>query len=113
MDKEQLYAKRKALVKHCWEQYQVKKDPRWLAEICDNLPFFEYPEVGAEISRLLSSKFHKRNQIDEQTMRSEIQKLWEMLEGTDTDRAIYQKIANIYFGNDEGASVRIRKIVGK
>jgi hypothetical protein len=46
-------------------------------------------------------------------MRSEIVKLWEMLEGTDTNRAIYQKIANIYFGNDEGASERIRSIVGK
>ena len=113
MNKEKLYAKRKALVKNCWEQYQIKKDPRWLAEICDNLPFFEYPEVGAEISRLLSSKFHKRNQIDEQTMRLEIQKLWEMLEGTDTDRAIYQKIASIYFGKNEGASERVRKIIGK
>ena len=69
--------------------------------------------MGAEISRLLSSKFHKRNQIDEQTMRSEIQKLWEMLEGTDTDRAIYQKIASIYFGKNEGASERVRKIIGK
>ena len=113
MNKEQLYAKRKALVKHCWEQYQVKKDPRWLAEICDNLPFFEYPEVGAEISRRLSKNFHKVNKIDDQTMRSEIKKLWEIWENTDTDRAIYQRIASIYFGDDKASEDRVRKIVGK
>lgn len=113
-DTEKIYAKRKALVAHCWEQYQVKKDPRWLAEICTELPFFEHPEVGAEIARLLakpSKGFHKRDQIFEQTRRSEIRKLWSLWKGTDTDVAVRGKIAEIYFGDDEKAENRVLKII--
>ena len=110
-DAETIYAKRKALVAHCWERYQVKKDPRWLAEICTELPFFEHPEVGAEIARLLAKRFHKRDDIYEQTRRAEVLKLWQLLEGTDTDRAVYDKIADILYDSDHEAREKIRKII--
>jgi hypothetical protein len=110
-DAEIIYAKRKALVAHCWKQYQVKKDPRWLAEICTELPFFEHPEVGAEIARLLAKRFHKVDQIFEQTRRAEVIKLWQLLEGTDTHRAVYDKIADILYDSDHEAREKIRKII--
>ena len=110
-DADAIYAKRKALVAHCWKQYQVKKDPRWLAEICTELPFFEHPEVGAEIARLLAKRFHKRDDIYEQTRRTEIRKLWSLWKGTDTDVAVREKIAEIYFSDDEKAENRILKII--
>ena len=110
-DADAIYAKRKALVAHCWKQYQVKKDPRWLAEICTELPFFEHPEVGEEIARLLTKRFHKIDQIFEQTRRAEVKKLWQLLEGTDTDRAVYDKIADILYDSDHEAREKIRKII--
>ena len=49
------------LVENFWKQYQIDKDPKWLAEICLNVPFFDYPEVGKEIAKLLEGQFHKQN----------------------------------------------------
>ena len=49
------------LVENLWKQYQIDKDPKWLAEICRNVPFFDYPEVGKEIAKLLEGQFHKQN----------------------------------------------------
>ena len=51
----------RALVANLWKQYQIDKDPKWLAEICLNLPFFDHPEVGEEIAKLLEEQFHKQN----------------------------------------------------
>ena len=50
------------LVENLWKQYQVDKDPKWLAEICLNVPFFDNPEVGKEIAKLLEGKFQKKNE---------------------------------------------------
>ena len=50
------------LVENLWKQYQIDKDPKWLAEICLNVPFFEHPEVGEEIAKLLEGKFHNKNE---------------------------------------------------
>ena len=50
------------LVENLWKQYQIDKDPKWLAEICLNVPFFDHPEVGKEIAKLLESLFNKKNQ---------------------------------------------------
>ena len=50
------------LVENLWKQYQVDKDPKWLAEICLNVPFFDHPEVGKEIAKLLEGKFQKKNE---------------------------------------------------
>ena len=49
------------LVENLWKQYQKRKDPKWLAEICLNVPFFDHPEVGKEIAKLLESQFNKRS----------------------------------------------------
>ena len=50
------------LVESLWKQYQIDKDPKWLAEICLNIPFFDHPEVGEEIAKLLEGQFRKKNQ---------------------------------------------------
>ena len=50
------------LVENLWKQYQIDKDPKWLAEICLNVPFFDHPEVGEEIAKLLEGLFSKKNQ---------------------------------------------------
>ena len=50
------------LVGNLWKQYQIDKDPKWLAEICLNVPFFDHPEVGKEIAKLLEGQFNKKNQ---------------------------------------------------
>ena len=50
------------LVENLWKQYQIDKDPKWLAEICLNVPFFDNPEVGKEIAKLLEGKFQKKNE---------------------------------------------------
>ena len=48
-----IYERRKAMVEEYWQKYQDSKDPKHLAIICRELPFFEHPEVGNEIAKLL------------------------------------------------------------
>ena len=55
------FIENQTLVEKLWKQYQINKDPKWLAEICLNVPFFDHPEVGKEIAKLLESQFHKRS----------------------------------------------------
>ena len=55
------FIENQALVENLWKQYQKNKDPKWLAEICLNVPFFDHPEVGKEIAILLDNQFHKRS----------------------------------------------------
>ena len=55
------FIENKTVVKNFWKQYQITKDPKWLAEICLNVPFFDHPEVGKEIAKLLESQFHNRS----------------------------------------------------
>ena len=50
------------LVENLWKKYQIDKDAKWLAEICLNVPFFDHPEVGKEIAKLLEGQYHKKNQ---------------------------------------------------
>ena len=50
------------VVENLWKQYQIDKDPKWLAEICLNVPFFDNPEVVKAISKLLEGQFHEKNQ---------------------------------------------------
>ena len=47
---------RKALVAEQWHKYQALKNPKHLAVICRELPFFDHPEVGDEIAKLLMDK---------------------------------------------------------
>ena len=41
------------MVEKLWKQYQKDNNPKWLADICLNVPFFDHPEVGKEIAKLL------------------------------------------------------------
>ena len=43
----------KAIVEKLWKQYQKDNNPKWLAEICLNVPFFDHSEVGKEIAKLI------------------------------------------------------------
>jgi hypothetical protein len=47
------YSENKAIVEKLWKQYQKDNNPKWLAGICLNVPFFDHPEVGEEIAKLL------------------------------------------------------------
>ena len=47
------YSENKAIVEKLWKQYLKDNNPKWLAEICLNVPFFDHPEVGEEIAKLL------------------------------------------------------------
>ena len=46
------YSENKAIVEKLWKQYQKDNNPKWLADICLNVPFFDHPEVGEEIAKL-------------------------------------------------------------
>ena len=50
------YEQRKALVSEQWRSYVESKNPRHLATICRELPFFDNSEVGKEMARLLLKK---------------------------------------------------------
>ena len=50
------YEQRKMLVSEQWSKYQETKNPKYLAVICRNLPFFDHPAVGEEIASLLLKK---------------------------------------------------------
>ena len=60
------------LVENFWKQYQIDKDPKWLAEICLNVPFFDHPEVGKEIAKLLEGQFKKRTTINEKNLKKDL-----------------------------------------
>ena len=47
------YDQRTALVSEEWHNYKETKDPKHLAIVCRELPFFGHPEVGEEIAKLL------------------------------------------------------------
>ena len=47
------YRENQAMVEKLWKQYQKDNNPKWLADICLNVPFFDHPEVGKEIAKLL------------------------------------------------------------
>ena len=105
------YLINQALVEHLWKQYQVKKDPRWLAEICLNVPFFDNQQVGQEIARLLEKQFHTINQIDEQTRRNDIWRLWKLWKDSDKDTSVRERIAAVFFKDDQAGPERVRGII--
>ena len=47
------YSENQAMVEKLWKKYQKDNNPKWLADICLNVPFFDHPEVGEEIAKLL------------------------------------------------------------
>ena len=49
----QSYSENQANVEKLWNQYQKDNNPKWLAEICLTVPFFDHPEVGKEMAKLI------------------------------------------------------------
>ena len=49
------YSENQAMVEKLWKKYQKDNNPKWLADICLNVPFFDHPEVGQEIASLLNN----------------------------------------------------------
>ena len=47
------YSENQAIIEKLWKQYQKDNNRKWLADICFNVPFFEHPEVGKEIAKLI------------------------------------------------------------
>ena len=47
------YSENQAIIENLWKQYQKDNNRKWLADICLNVPFFEHPEVGKEIAKLI------------------------------------------------------------
>lgn len=49
------FEENQAIVEKLWKQYQKDNNPKWLADICLSVPFFDHPEVGKEIAELLKT----------------------------------------------------------
>ena len=119
MSKEQLYAANKAFVEHCWRRYTEKPDPRWLAEVCKKLPFFENPHVGQEIAKRLEPLFWQTPAESEQIIQQDVWRLWRAWRGSDKDTIVRQRIADVFFINeetgerDDGGAERVRGIIRK
>ena len=47
------YSENQATIEKLWKQYQKDYNRKWVADICLNVPFFEHPEVGKEIAKLI------------------------------------------------------------
>ena len=47
------YSENQAIVEKLWRQYQKDNNPKWLADIYLNVPFFDHPEVEEKIAKLL------------------------------------------------------------
>jgi len=55
----QIYDRRKFMVAERWAKYEKDKNPVHLASICRDLSFFDHPQVGVEIARLLLADFYR------------------------------------------------------
>tara|TARA_E500000331_G_C16673192_1_gene462140 strand:+ start:73 stop:297 length:225 start_codon:yes stop_codon:yes gene_type:complete len=53
------YDNRKDMVAQKWAEYEKDKNPVHLASICRELSFFDHPQVGEEIARLLLADFYQ------------------------------------------------------
>ena len=47
------YSENQAIIEKLWKQYQKDNNRKWLADISLNVPFFEHPEVGKKIAKLI------------------------------------------------------------
>ena len=57
------YDRRKKMVAERWAEYEGDQNPIHLAAICRELPFFDHPQVGQEIARLLLADLY--NDLDQ------------------------------------------------
>ena len=56
-----LYSENQAIVEKLCKKYQKDNNPKWLADICIKVPFFDHPEVGKEIVKLIKKTNFKKN----------------------------------------------------
>ena len=93
-----------------WRKYQQTKDRRHLANICREMPFFGYPEVGEEIAKLLTLDYElppltNEPKIDKLRDAAILQGLWESWKGATwagTDKKIPERIIMITIGKRLG-----------
>ena len=74
------YEKRKIMVAEKWAEYQKDKNPLHLASICRELSFFDHPQVGEEIARLLLAEFYQELGQSNQFMKLMFNKIYFNLE---------------------------------
>lgn len=96
MTKKDLYNFRKVFVNWEWQDYLQTSDRRHLANICNEMPFFENDEVGAEIAKLLTLDYHlaplpKKAALDKIKQDTEIKAYWLTWKGS-TDEKTGEKI---------------------
>ena len=93
---------REAFVQDNWQNYQRTKDRRYLANICEEMPFFGNSEVGQEIAKLLTLDYAlKPLKKDTRIKEVEDLKIWALwlsykshqIDGKPTDEYIYRLIA--------------------
>lgn len=93
---------RELFVEDNWQNYLRTKDRRYLANICDEMPFFGNSEVGQEIARLLTLDYAlKPLKKDTRIKEVEDLKIWalwqsyksQQIDGKPTDEYIYRLIA--------------------
>ena len=110
MSPEQQQAYRKGLVMGEWSKYQQTKDRRHLANICLEMPFFGYPEVGEEIAKLLTLEYDLPRltgepKIDKLRDAAILTGLWNSWKGATwdgTDKKIPERIIMITIGKRLG-----------
>ena len=47
------FSENQAFVEKLWKKYKKDNNPKWLADICIKVHFFDHPEVGKEIAKLV------------------------------------------------------------
>ena len=107
---QQQAAYRKGLVMDEWSKYQQTQDRRHLANICREMPFFGYPEVGEEIAKLLTLEYDLPRltgepKIDKLRDAAILTGLWNSWKGATwdgTDKKIPERIIMITIGKRLG-----------
>ena len=113
--KQMLYDERKAFVKNEWMHYKDTGDRQHLANICEKLPFFEQPEVGLEIAKLLTqptlSRFPKKRGLDEALRQGMLKFFYENWIGLEDDQVVYKAIADKLDWSGEGVEKRVQEAI--
>ncbi len=112
---QKLYDDRKAFVKNEWMHYKDTGDRQHLANICEKLPFFEHPEVGLEIAKLLTqptlSRFPQKRGLDEALRRGMLKFYYENWIGLEDDQVVYKAIADKLDWSGEGVEKRVQEAI--
>jgi len=99
LDKELSYRYHKSFIQLEFANYKKNGDRRHLANICREVPFFDEPEVGEEIARLLTldralPKLKKIVGTERALEEARLKHYWEARKGRAADQAVFQSIAH-------------------